>query len=151
MTLTTSSWDMAYMFDINVMPNCCEVSDHYINWCLNMMTSSSGNISTLLALWAGNPSVSGEELWCFLWCAPEQTVEQTVKAPEIWDAMSSMWRHSNESAPFIPNQKWISDTCMYVYSPLRYLTKVCDWLGLFVFSWWVAEAIWINSNKAHKF
>ena len=23
-----------------------------------------------------------EELWCDIWCAPEQTVEQTVELPE---------------------------------------------------------------------
>ena len=25
------------------------------------------------------------ELWCFLWCAPEQTTEQTVEIPVFWD------------------------------------------------------------------
>ena len=27
------------------------------------------------------------KLWCFLWSAPEQMVEQTVEAPVIWDAI----------------------------------------------------------------
>ena len=27
------------------------------------------------------------ELWCILWCAPEQTAEQTIEMPVIWDAM----------------------------------------------------------------
>ena len=148
MTLTTSSWDMTHMFDINVMLNCCDVSDYYINWCLDMITSSSGNISTLLALWAGNPSVSGAEFWCFLWCAPEQTVEQTVKVPEIWDVMTSMWRHCNESAPFTPNQKWISDTCMFILIIYIWQRFVINFV---FFWWWVAEAIWIYSNKTHKF
>ena len=26
------------------------------------------------------------ELWCFLWSAPEQTLEQTIDTPVIWDA-----------------------------------------------------------------
>ena len=26
------------------------------------------------------------ELWCFLWSAPEQTVEQIIDAPVIWDS-----------------------------------------------------------------
>ena len=31
---------------------------------------------------------SDAELWCFLWSAPEQTVEQTIKTPVIWDAIA---------------------------------------------------------------
>ena len=50
----------------------------------------------LLALCEGNPQVtsgfpsraSDTELWCFLWCEPEQTVEQTVEILVIWDAMA---------------------------------------------------------------
>ena len=30
---------------------------------------------------------SDAELWCFLWSAPEQTVEQTIKTLVIWDAI----------------------------------------------------------------
>ena len=37
----------------------------------------------------GNPPVTGHkgqwQLWCFLWCAPEQTIEQVVEMPVIWD------------------------------------------------------------------
>ena len=28
------------------------------------------------------------EICCFLWSAPEQTVEQTIEMPVIWDAMA---------------------------------------------------------------
>ena len=28
------------------------------------------------------------ELWCFLWSVPEQTIEQTIKTPVIWDAIA---------------------------------------------------------------
>ena len=31
---------------------------------------------------------SDAELWCFLWSAPEQTVEQTREAPVILDAIA---------------------------------------------------------------
>ena len=31
--------------------------------------------------------VSDAELWCFLWSAPEQTVQQTIEAPVIWGAI----------------------------------------------------------------
>ena len=49
--------------------------------------------SALLALCEGNPvrwipltKVSDAELWFFL-SAPEQTVEQTIDTPPIWDAI----------------------------------------------------------------
>ena len=53
--------------------------------------------SALLVLCAGNLPVTGEfphtkasdaELWCFLWSTPEQTVEQTLETPVIWDAIA---------------------------------------------------------------
>ena len=62
--------------------------------------------SALLALCEGNPIVTrwiplikatDAELWCFLWSAPEPTVEQTFKTPVIWDPLRSLWRHCNES------------------------------------------------------
>ena len=31
---------------------------------------------------------SDGELWYFLWSAPEQTFEQTIKTPMIWDAIA---------------------------------------------------------------
>ena len=52
--------------------------------------------SALLALCAVNPPVTGEsrltkagdaELLYFLWSAPEQTVDQTIETPVIWDAI----------------------------------------------------------------
>ena len=53
--------------------------------------------SVLLDLSDGNsPVTSGfpltkardTELWCFLWSAPEQTVEQTIETLVIWDAIA---------------------------------------------------------------
>ena len=54
-------------------------------------------ITALLALCEGKPPVTGgfsshrpgcdAELWCFLWSAPEQTLEQTIETPVIWDAL----------------------------------------------------------------
>ena len=32
------------------------------------------------------------ELWCFLWSAPEQMVEQTIETPAIWDAIVFIMR-----------------------------------------------------------
>ena len=55
--------------------------------------------STLLALCEGNPPVTGDrwipltkasdaELWYFLWSAPEQTIEQIIETPVIWDEIA---------------------------------------------------------------
>ena len=60
--------------------------------------------SALLVLCEGNPPVtnglsshraSDVELWCFLWCQPEWTVEQTVDRQVNWDVLMSIWRYSN--------------------------------------------------------
>ena len=61
-----------------------------------MMTSSNGNIfrvtNPLCGEFTGNRRIPrtkarDAELWCFLWSVPEQTVEQTIVAPVIWDAI----------------------------------------------------------------
>ena len=33
---------------------------------------------------------SDAKLWCFLWAAPEQTAEQTIETPVIWDRYSTL-------------------------------------------------------------
>ena len=38
--------------------------------------------------WISLIKASDAELWCFLWSAPEQTVEQTIGTPAIWDAIA---------------------------------------------------------------
>ena len=61
------------------------------------MTSSNGNIFRVTdPLWGESTgdrwitltTASDAELWCFLWSAPEQTAEQTIETPEIWDAIT---------------------------------------------------------------
>ena len=37
--------------------------------------------------WIPLQKASDAELWCFLWSAPEQTVEQTIETPVIWDTI----------------------------------------------------------------
>ena len=36
--------------------------------------------------WIPVTKASDAELWYFLWSAPQQTVEQTIETPVIWDA-----------------------------------------------------------------
>ena len=61
------------------------------------MTSSDGNIFGLSGLLCGVftghqriplTKASEVELWCFLWSAPEPTVEQTIETLVIWDAIT---------------------------------------------------------------
>ena len=61
-----------------------------------IMTSANGNIFRVTGplwgestghRWIPHTKSSDAELWCFLWCAPEQTLEQTSETPVIWDAI----------------------------------------------------------------
>ena len=38
--------------------------------------------------WIPLAKASDTELWCFLWIAPEQRVEQTIDTLAIWDAIA---------------------------------------------------------------
>ena len=62
----------------------------------SMMTSSNGTIfrftcplwgETTVDRWIPLTKASDAELWCFIWSAPEQTFEQTIGTPVIWDAI----------------------------------------------------------------
>ena len=61
-----------------------------------MVASSNGSIFRVTGpLWGESTGhrwipltkASDAELWCFLWIAPEQTAEQTIETPVIWDAI----------------------------------------------------------------
>ena len=50
-------------------------------------------METFPALLAGDrwfplTKISDADRWYFLWSAPEQTFEQTIETPEIWDAIA---------------------------------------------------------------
>ena len=45
--------------------------------------------------WIPLTKASDAELWCFLWCAPEQTWD----LPVIWAAMLFMWLHCYATVP----------------------------------------------------
>ena len=74
-----------------------DIDMHFENeYVKNMMTSSNGNIFCVTGpLWGESTGhrwipltkASDVQLWCFLWSAPEQTIEQTIKTPVIWDAI----------------------------------------------------------------
>ena len=64
----------------------------------HMMTSSNGNFYRVIGPLCGEftghrwiplskASDADAELGCFLWSAPEQTVDKTIEMPVIWDAI----------------------------------------------------------------
>ena len=64
-----------------------------------MITSSNGNIFRVTGpLWGESTGhrwipltmASDMELWYYIWAAPEQTVEQTIEMPVIWDTIASI-------------------------------------------------------------
>ena len=63
----------------------------------DLMMSSNGNIFRVTGplwgeftghRWIPLTKASDAELWCFPWSAPEQTVDQTIETPVIWDAIT---------------------------------------------------------------
>ena len=47
----------------------------------------------------------GQKRWCFLYCQPEQTVEQPVELSAIWDALTRMWSHCSSFLTAIPHSR----------------------------------------------
>ena len=94
----------------NLLPSQhCQVTVTHVNIVhgtrLHMMTSADGNIFRVTGLscreftghrWIPHTKASDAELWCFLWSAPEPTVEQTIETPMIYAPSRSSWRHFNE-------------------------------------------------------
>ena len=78
-----------------------------ISYCQDaiMMTSWNAHVFGITSPLGGEstghrciPFTKGQECQPlkFLWCYPEQIVEQTLEWPVIWDAMMFMWRHYND-------------------------------------------------------
>ena len=115
--------------------SCCPITVCFI------MTSSNGNIFRVTGpLWG---EVTGEipsqrpVTLCFLWSAPEQTVEQTTKTPVISD-VTVMYRESHHYDKLIflttivkPNMR-INGGCRYMKIPIPILVmKACKYFYFF--------------------
>ena len=102
-----------------------------------MMTSSNENIFRVTGLlcgeftgdrWIPRTKASDEELWCFLWSAPDPTVEKTMEKPVIWDAfafiVTSLW--------------WIMEIIGKGYNPHDLDIPGVAWIGpkFFIVSWY---------------
>ena len=66
---------------------------HDVHREMQMMTLPNGNTGPLCGeftghRWIPRTKASDAEFCCFLWSAPEQTVEQAIEALVIWDAIT---------------------------------------------------------------
>ena len=81
-----------------------------------MMTSSNGNFFRVTGplcgeftgdRWIHLTKASDAELWCLLWSAPEQTVEQTIETRSLW--RHYIMKHFPRYPPFVKStsQWWV--------------------------------------------
>ena len=73
-----------------LMPGPCTdniLHDDIIKWKKIRVTGPLWGESTGYR-WMPLTKASDAELWCFLWSAPEQTVERTIETLVIWDAIA---------------------------------------------------------------
>ena len=108
-SVSTSTIALPYMQLLKL-----EITNTWVSWCgfsmnnpLNltcMMTSSNGNIFRVTGplcgeftdhRWTPLTKASSAELWCFLWSAPEQTVEYTIEILVFETPSRSLWHHCN--------------------------------------------------------
>ena len=93
---------------LNQVPNSGGVWTHDLRVsspsCYCMMMASYGNIFRLTGplqgesashRWIPLTKANDVELWCFLWSAPEQMVEQTIETSVSETPSHSLWRHRN--------------------------------------------------------
>ena len=101
--LIQSLYGRHFADDILKCIKCIYWNQMFVSWWRHQIETCSA----LLVLCEGNPPVestsnrcipltkSSDAELCFLWFAPEQTIEQTIKTQVIWDAialiMTSLW------------------------------------------------------------
>ena len=91
---------ISYKSNLIIEKECLQLHVAFCLWTtlsFAMMTSSNGNIfrvtdplwrESTSDQWSPIPKASDAEVWCFLWSALEQMVEQTIETPAIWDAIA---------------------------------------------------------------
>ena len=84
------------VFLIETAPRIIHVARAMLSW--SWWRYQMEALSALLALCGGNPSTkaSDAELWCFLWCAPEQTFEKKLRSRLFETPSNSLSRHCND-------------------------------------------------------
>ena len=91
---------------VQVMAWCRQAASHYLSQCCPRSLSPYGVTrpqwvkwisfrvtgpvwwETTGHRWIPLTKASDAEIWCFLWSAPEQTVEPTIRTLVIWDAIA---------------------------------------------------------------
>ena len=76
----------SYLFAIWV-----KAHDDVITW--NSFLRYKPFMGESTSVWIPVTKASSTDLWCFLWCTHEQTVEQTMELQVIWDTMLVIWCH----------------------------------------------------------
>ena len=73
--------------------------------------------------WISRPKACDAELWCFLWSAPEQIVEQTIAALVIWDAIVLIMTSWLWNPPFTgpPQGTSNAEFCCFIYLTMKKL------------------------------
>ena len=137
--ITYPCWDQRHaMFHVTLCEECirCVLCCGLLWFCTvrfyscAMMTSSNGNIFRVTGhlcgeftghRWIPLTKASDAELWCFLWSAPESTVEETIVRLVIWDASRPLWRHCNSSGSL----HWQQDNDTIAAVPVKHPGRIC--------------------------
>ena len=104
--------------------------------------------------WIPLTKASDEKLWCFRWSPPEQTVEQTIETPVIWDTIAfivtslycsqemvttqleKFWKYQFNMQPPFPGANeiiWVYNTLSQdIRAPLKTRYSQCPDLNLWM-------------------
>ena len=86
-TLLNLAWNYVASWDSSYTKATIIYHDDVINGNIFLVTGPLWGESTGHR-WNPLTKASDAELWYFLWSAPEQTVEETIATPVIWDAIA---------------------------------------------------------------
>ena len=122
-------WRHHKLFDVCQLPSTKEVPPNFVSkkdqYQNTMMTSPNENFfrvtgpvweETTGNRWIPLTKASDAELWCFLWSAPEQTIEQTIETPVIWDAIVLIMTSCNDTQ--------IKDNTLHVCGSIKHFTTI---------------------------
>ena len=128
-----------------------------------MMTSSKGKIFYVTgSLWGESTGhrwiplteASDVEHWYFPWSAPEQTVEQTIETPVIWDAIALIITSLYSLYRWIDNDVYWKYITLYKQMTIMKLTTMIMMIimwGLYIYNVISDMYIWCSKcqNVSH--
>ena len=132
------------MFDFKCTRHCRPYKSWNNGMC--MMKSSNGNIFSITGplwrestghRWVPFTKASDKELWCFLWSAPEQMVEQKSGCQWFETQLCSLWHYCNGCMSFYILNKMVK---ILIFFPLRSEFKIeLLWSTQFTNSLWLCN------------